>query len=148
MDAIQLIRLLHNAPGIDSQYARIYPESKIVEYCFLPTGIFFDHEVGSLYANDFMNGLKSLLDSKYTINLEDKSCVRITAKIDTTANKLEEEFEKLKELAEYENMQFEIKISYQAKNQEEFDQIAEFLRSTPTDSGKLPTKDETFFGYD
>ncbi|MEE9524999.1 MAG: hypothetical protein V3V78_00135 [Candidatus Woesearchaeota archaeon] len=93
--------------------------------------------------------LEAVLDEKrYEIKIQDNSEIYIAPQeIRTKVKDLDVEIAKLKETAQFREIDFTVLISYTAKSPQEFEKIREFLLTIPTDDG-MPKKDATFFAYD
>lgn len=148
-DVINIISRIHKHPNTDPQCAKIFPESRKLEYTIKPGAInlSFDYKDYAAHRSGFAAGLRILLPKEFDIEVLDKSIVNIQANIRTEVRNLEEEWYKLRNSAKYESIDFDILISYIAKDQKEFDRIRDYLEKTPEDS-RMPKKGQTFFCYD
>ena len=151
-----LIEKLHNNKAvIDAQYAQINPELYEVKYSFaLHPFKGYGYEACYLVYEGIVAGMENVLPSSFKVKIEDLSKMQIQIRVDEEVsadkleNKLKEIEKELKKSIKARNVDINILISYTAKDEEEFNNIREFLESIPEDSGKKPEKGSTYFCYD
>jgi hypothetical protein len=163
-DYIEFHKNLHNSMEVDPQFAEL--KEKEVIYAFFVRPAKSNSNTGIV-----SNGThKNLLDVAPLINSLDVICdgnikTRVVGQelISNSLLKKDYNLEKLLASGQVQikdaygrpnsnesiaNYLGEIVVTYVPKSEEEFKNIAAYLRTVKTDDGSLPKPDETFFGYD
>ncbi len=149
MDVKDFITYLHEAG--EPQYAKIHPDN-IVEYCTLPSLMYIgvmpdtrDKKDGLNIALGFASAISPLCPEGAVIKVGQiilplREEGKLEIKIRSNGLKHNNSVDMPGAVG--------VRIFYQAKAAEEFEDIRRFIESIPEDSGKMPKEGQLFFGYD